>query len=134
MWSEFGSNLLSFVAFFGSGVIAILIYTVIYTAITPHKEFASIMDQNQAAALAFAGSLLGFVIAIGSLIENAVSIVDFYLWVAIAILVQLIAYGVVRLTLPDLSERIANGELSAATWLAGISIVAGLLNAASLSS
>ncbi len=134
MWSEFGSSLLSFVAFFGSGVIAILIYTVIYTAITPHKEFALIMDQNQAAALAFAGSLLGFVIAIGSLIENAVSIVDFYLWVAIAILVQLIAYGVVRLTLPDLSERIANGELSAATWLAGISIVAGLLNAASLSS
>ncbi len=134
MWSEFGSSLLSFAAFFGSGVIAIVIYTVIYTAITPHEEFALIKDQNQAAALAFAGSLIGFVLALASLIENAVSIVDFYLWVVVAIIVQLIAYGVVRLTLPNLSERIANGELAAALWLAGISIVAGLLNAASLSS
>jgi putative membrane protein len=52
----------------------------------------------------------------------------------VAIVVQLLAYTVVRLTFPRLSERIANGELSAAIWLAGISIGAGLLNAASLSS
>jgi putative membrane protein len=110
-----------------------LIYTVIYTAITPHKEFALIKEQNQAAAIAFAGSLLGFVIAIARLIESAVHLTDFYLWVVVAIVVQLLAYGVVRLTFPKLSERIANGELSAAIWLAGLSIGAGLLNAASLS-
>jgi putative membrane protein len=134
MWSEFASSLLSFVTFFGSGVLSILIYTVIYTAVTPHKEFALIKDQNQAAAIAFAGSLLGFVIAIARLIESAVHLSDFYLWVGVAIVVQLLAYTVVRLTFPRLSERIANGELSAAIWLAGISIGAGLLNAASLSS
>ncbi len=133
MWSEFGSSLLSFVTFFGSGVISILIYTVIYTAVTPHKEFALIKDQNQAAAVAFAGSLLGFVLAIARLVESALHIADFFLWVAVAIIVQLIAYGVVRLTFPSLSDRIANGELAAAIWLAGLSIVAGLLNAASLS-
>ena len=100
---------------------AILVYTVIYTAITPHKEFALIKDQNQAAAIAFVGSLLGFVIAIARLIESAVHIADFYLWVGVAIVVQLLAYGVVRLTFPRLSERIANGEVSAAIWLAGLS-------------
>jgi putative membrane protein len=133
MWSEFGSSLLSFVMFFVSGVISILVYTVIYTAITSHKEFALIKEQNQAAAVAFAGSLLGFVIVIARLIESAVHIADFYLWVVVAIVVQLLAYGVVRLTFPSLSERIANGELAAAIWLAGLSIGAGLLNAASLS-
>ena len=133
MWSEFGSSLLGFMAFFGSGVVSILIYTVIYTAITPHKEFALIKDQNSAAAIAFAGSLLGFVIAMARLIENTIYIADFYLWVAVAIVVQLFAYGIVRLTFPRLSERIANGELSAAIWLAGLSIGAGMLNAASLS-
>jgi putative membrane protein len=132
MWNEFGSSLLSFVMFFGSGVISVIIYTVIYTAITPHKEFALIKDQNQAAAIAFAGSLLGFVIVIARLIQYSVNIVDFYLWVIVAIIVQLIAYGVVRLTFPRLSDRIASGELSAAIWLAGLSIGAGLLNAASL--
>jgi putative membrane protein len=132
MWSEFGSSLLSFVTFFVSGVIAILVYTVIYTAITPHKEFALIKEQNRAAAIAFVGSLLGFVVAIARLIESAVHLVDFYLWVGVAIIVQLLAYGVVRLTFPKLSERIANGEVPAAIWLAGLSIGAGLLNAASL--
>ena len=133
MWSEFGTSLLSFVLFFGSGALSIILYTVIYTAVTPHKEFALIKEQNQAAAVAFAGSLLGFIIAIARLIESAIHIADFYLWVVVAIVVQLIAYGVVRLTFPKLSDRIANGELSAAIWLAGLSIGAGLLNAASLS-
>jgi putative membrane protein len=133
MWSEFGSSLLGFMAFFCSGVVSILIYTMIYTAITPHKEFALIKDQNPAAAIAFAGSLLGFVIAIARLIESTIHIADFYPWVAVAIVVQLVAYGIVRLTFPRLSERIANGELSAAIWLAGLSIGAGMLNAASLS-
>lgn len=133
MWSEFGSDLLSFLAFFGSGVISILIYTLIYTAVTHHNEFALIKERNQAAAVAFAGSLLGFVIAIARLIESAVNFVDLFLWSAVAIIVQLIAYEVVRWTFPGLSERIENGELAAAIWLAGISIVAGLLNAASLS-
>ncbi len=133
MWSNFGGGLLSFLSFFGSGLIAVLIYTVIYMVITPHKEFALIKDKNAAAALAFAGSLLGFVIAISRLIESAIHVGEFFLWVVVAIVVQLIAYFIVRLTLPSLSERIANGELAAAIWLAGASIAAGLLNAASLS-
>ncbi len=133
MWSDFTGGLLSFIIYFGSGLVAILIYTVLYMAITPHKEFALIKDKNQAAALAFAGSLLGFVIAISRLIESAVHVGSFFLWVVVAIVVQLIAYFLVRLTLPGLSDRIANGELAAAIWLAGASIAAGLLNAASLS-
>lgn len=132
MWSEFGTSLLSFIIYLASGVIAIAIYTVIYTAVTAHNEFALIKAQNQAAAVAFAGSLLGFVIAIARLIEHAATLVGFSLWAIVAIVVQLLAYGFVRLTCPGLSERIERGELPAATWLAGASIAAGLLNAACL--
>jgi putative membrane protein len=134
MWNEFGTALISFLTYLVSGTIAIMIYTVIYTAVTPHKEFELIKAQNQAAAVAFAGSLLGFVIAITRLIEHAVSLVEFSLWAIVAIVVQILAYGLVRMILPGLSERIARGELPAATWLAGASIAAGLLNAACLSS
>jgi putative membrane protein len=84
--------------------------------------------------VALAGSLLGFMIALTRLIEQAVALGAFALWALVAIVVQLLAYGLVRLTFPQLSERIANGELPAATWLAGASITAGLLNAACLSS
>jgi putative membrane protein len=134
MWSKFGADLLSFLTYFASGAIAIGIYTVIYTAITHHKEFELIKAQNHAAAVALAGSLLGFVIALARLIEQAVALGEFALWAIVAIVVQLLAYGFVRLTFPKLSEHIANGELPAATWLAGASIAAGLLNAACLSS
>jgi putative membrane protein len=134
MWSKFGADLLSFLTYFVSGAIAIGLYTVIYTVITPHKEFELIKAQNQAAAVALAGSLLGFVIALAQLIEQAVALGEFTLWAMIAIVVQLLAYGLVRLTFPKLSEHIANDELPAATWLAGASIAAGLLNAACLSS
>lgn len=133
MLSEFGSDILSFITYFVSGLVAVLIYSAIYMAITAHNEFALIKDNNQAAALAFAGSLLGFVIAISRLIESAVHIGNFFLWVVVAIVVQLLAYVLVRITLPGLSERIENGEFAAAIWLAGASITAGLLNAASLS-
>jgi putative membrane protein len=134
MWSKFGADLLSFLTYFVSGAIAIGLYTVIYTVITPHKEFELIKAQNQAAAVALAGSVLGFVIPLAHLIEQAVALGEFALWAIVAIVVQLLAYGLVRLAFPMLSERIGNGELPAATWLAGASIAAGLLNAACLSS
>jgi uncharacterized membrane protein YjfL (UPF0719 family) len=80
MWSKFVVDLLSFLTYFVSGAIATGLYTVIYTAITPHKEFELIKAQNQAAAVALAGSLLGFVIALTRLIEQAVALGEFALW------------------------------------------------------
>lgn len=133
MWNELGPDLVGFLTYFASGAVAIGLYTVIYTVVTPHKEFALIKAQNQAAAVAFVGSLLGFVLAITHLIKQAISLVEFSLWALVAIVVQLLAYGLVRVIFPRLSERIESGELPAATWLAGASIAAGLLNAACLS-
>ena len=133
MWNEFGADLLSFLMYFVIGVVAIVLYTIIYTAVTHHNEFALIKAQNLAAAVAFTGSLLGFAIAITRLIENSVGIVEFAIWAVVAIVVQIIVYELVRLAFPQLSERIENGELPAATWLAGASIAGGLLNAVCLS-
>ena len=87
----------------------------IYTAVTHHNEFALIKAQNSAAGVALTGSLLGFVIAISRLIENSVAIVEFAMWAVVAIVVQIIVYGLVRLTCPQLSERIENGELEIAS-------------------
>jgi putative membrane protein len=45
---------------------------------------------------------------------------------------QLVAYAVARLIMPNLSERISTNTLAAAILLASISIMAGMLNAASM--
>ena len=129
---NFLTNLFSFMAYFSGGIVATVIFMLIYTRITPYNEIALIKDKNQAAAIAFAGSLLGFVIAIASLIEHSVYLTDFALWSVVAILVQLLAYVGVRLLFPLIAERIQNNETPAAIWLAACSIGAGLLNAASM--
>ena len=130
--NEFFADLFNFAAYFASGIIATTVFIFVYSFITPYKEIALIKEKNQAAAIAFAGSLLGFVIAISSLIENAVNLIDFAMWSVVAILVQLLAYGGVRLLFPLIADRIRNNETPAAIWLAACSIGAGLLNAASM--
>ena len=129
---NFLTNLFSFMAYFSGGIVATVIFMLIYTRMTPYNEIALIKDNNRAAAIAFAGSLLGFVIAIASLIEHSVYLTDFALWSVVAILVQLLAYRSVRLLFPRIVERIKNNEAPAAIWLAACSIGAGLLNAASM--
>ena len=129
---NFFTDLLSFVVYFSGGIAATLVFMFIYTRITPYNEIQLIKGNNQAAAIAFAGSLVGFVLAIASLIEHSVSLTGFAVWSVVAILVQLLAYVGVRLLFPRIAERIQNNETPAAIWLAACSIGAGLLNAASM--
>ena len=48
----------------------------------------------------------------------------------IALIVQIIVYYIVKIPVPNLSARIAAGELAAAIWLGLSSLAAGALNAA----
>lgn len=131
--NDFLYDLTNFAIYFGGSLVAIALYVLIYTAITPYKEIELIKNNNQAAAIAFSGSLLGFVFAITSLVRSAVDFTDFAIWAAIAIIIQILAYLMVRLLFPRIAERIQNNETPAAIWLAACSISAGLLNAASMS-
>jgi putative membrane protein len=102
----------------------------VYALVTAHNEFREIRDNNGAAALAFAGSLIGFTIPLASAITNSVSIGDCVIWGLVALVVQVVAYFVLRLPVNDLSGRIDRGELAAGGWLGAGSLAAGVLNAA----
>jgi len=58
--------------------------------------------------------------------------VDCLIWSAIALIVQIAVYFIVKIPVPNLSARIAAGELAAAIWLGLASFAAGALNAASM--
>ncbi len=121
-----------FLAYFVLGLLLTGIYVLVYAWCTPHDEMALIRENVPAASIAFAGSLIGFVLPLTSVIENSVNLVDMALWGAIALVVQLATFFGLRLFMPKISERIANNELASGIWLGGISIAAGLLNAACL--
>jgi len=126
------AGLPQFFAYFISALILTFLYAFIYSKLTPHKEWSLIKDNVPAAAIAFSGSLLGFVIALASAMSNSVNLIDCWLWGVVALVVQLATFFCVRLFMPRISERLANNEMAAGTWLAAASLGAGILNAASL--
>jgi len=123
-----------FLAYMGTAVVLTLIYVVIYMWVTPHPEIKLIRDNNMAASLAFAGSLIGFCLPLASAIANSVALVDCVLWGVIALVVQIAIFYLVRLPIPKISKRIENGETASGLWLGSASLAGGILNAASMTS
>jgi putative membrane protein len=114
------------------GITLTFVFAVIYIRITGHDELKLIGEGNASAALAFGGSLIGFAHPLSKAIAQASSIPDCILWGLVALVVQLLAYSVTRLMIKDLSKKIETNMLAAAIILASVSIVAGMLNAASM--
>ncbi|WP_075183020.1 DUF350 domain-containing protein [Pantoea sp. 1.19] len=123
-------SLLAFASYFFLGVAMVLAFLFIYTRITPHHEWQLIKDNQPAAAIGFVGALLGYVIPLASAAVNSVSIVDYLIWGAVALVVQLLMFGLVKLYLPRIGEKIAANHLAAGIFLGGVSLAAGILNAA----
>ena len=65
-----------FLAYMATAVVLTLIYLVIYMWVTPHQEIKLIRENNLAAALAFAGSLICFCLPLASAIAQSVALVD----------------------------------------------------------
>ena len=122
-----------FIAYFVTSTALTLIYVFVYIWVTPHPEFKLIRENNLAASVAFAGSLVGFSLPLASVIAHSVALTDCVIWGLIAILVQIFIFFLVRLPIPGISERIEKGETSSGLWLGATSLTGGLLNAACMS-
>ena len=119
-----------FLAYLAVSTVLVLVYVVVYSAVTPHNEFALIRQNNSAAMVAFSGSLLGFTLPLASAVANSTSLGDCLVWGFVALVVQVLAYFLLRLPIDNLSGRIAEGQIAAGGWLGAGSLAAGLVNAA----
>ncbi len=126
------AGLPAFLVYFCTGLIATVAYLFVYTRITPHSEFQLIRDNDPAAAIALGLSLVGFVLPLVSAIAHSANVLDCLIWAAVALIVQVIVFYLVKIPVPNLSARIADGELAPAIWLGLSSLAAGALNAASM--
>lgn len=129
---EYLSAVPLFLEYFAIALVLTGVYIFIYTKLTPHNEMALIKENKPAASVAFGGSLIGFVLPLASVIENAINLVDMTLWGLVALIIQALAFFGLRLFMPKISERIINNEMAAGIWLGAVSVAAGLLNAACL--
>ena len=119
------AGLPAFLVYFCKAIVAVVSYLFVYTRVTPHNEFRLIRENDPAAAIALGLSLLGFTLPVVSAIAHAANVVDCLIWSAIALAVQIVVYYLVKIPVPNLSERIAAGELAPAIWLGLSSLAAG---------
>jgi putative membrane protein len=110
------------------------LFLLIYTLITPWREFTLIRAGNSAAATALVGALLGFCLPLANAIAQASSLTDVVLWALVALVVQVIVHLVMRLALPQLSSAIEADRPAAGIAAGGFAACFGLINAACLTS
>ena len=89
-----------FLAYLGTAAVLTGIYIVVYMWVTPHAEIKLIRENNLAAAVAFAGSLIGFSLPLANTIAGSVSLVDCAIWGLIALVVQILIYFIARIPMP----------------------------------
>ena len=126
------AGLPAFLLYFCVSTVAVIAFLWIYTRITAHDEFELLNKNVPGAAVSLGLSMLGFALPVASAVAHASDIIDCMIWRLIALCVQVIAYYVARIAVPNLSQRIATGDLAPAIWLGLASVTAGLLSAASM--
>jgi putative membrane protein len=129
----FQTGALHFLLAFGTAGLFTIVFKYLYQWTTPYDEQKLIGTGNVAASVALGGALIGYALAVASALSQAGSLVEFAAWAALAGVIQIVTFLVVRrVAVPDVGARIERGEMSTALYLAAISIVVGLLNAASM--
>lgn len=126
------SAVLAHLTYFGIASVAVVIFVAIYVTITPHHEFRLIREGNTAAAISLGGVILGYTIPLAKAVAQSESIVDMLLWSGVALVAQLLAYGIARFILPQLSAHVDEGKTASGIFLASIAVAIGMLNAAAM--
>ncbi|WP_333607978.1 DUF350 domain-containing protein [Arsukibacterium sp.] len=124
------AGLPSFIMYFVLSAVLLMAFIRLYSWVTPHDEFALIRANNPAAAVAFAGAIIGFSLPLSSAITHSMSLLDCAIWGAVALLVQVLTFFVSRLAVKQLPQRITAGDMAVGIFSAGCSVTVGMLNAA----
>lgn len=126
------SGLPYFIAYFGLSLVLLMFCLAAYIWVTPYPELRLVREGNGAAAAALAGVLLGFALPLSSAVAHSVSLLDMLLWAVIALIAQLIAYMVVRFSMPKVIANVRNGQVASGVFIGAVALAVGVLNAASM--
>ncbi len=124
------SMLPAFLAYFAVAFGLLALFLLVYLNVTPYHEVALIRAGNNAAAISLSGALFGFAMPVANVIAHSDTLLDLASWGAVAGVIQILAYLVARLTLPQLNDDIPAGKTAPALFLAALSVSVGLINAA----
>jgi len=119
-----------FLAYFGAAVLLLVVFVVLYAMLTPYPEFKLIRGGNVAASVSLGGAVIGFVLPLCTAIQHAASFLDMLVWALVAMAVQILAYTLVRLTVPGIAREVSQGHVASGIWLGVVAAALGALDAA----
>ena len=122
-----------FLIYLGVSLALLYLYVWIYIRVTPWAEMALIRAGNMAASFSLSGAILGFIVPLAAAIKYSVNLVDMVIWGMIALVVQIVAFVVVKVLVPSVAKDIEAGNGAQGFFLGVTSLGVGLLNAACMS-
>ena len=123
------NSLPAFAGYFATALALLAVFAVLYVFITPYNELALIREGNTAAAVSLGGAVVGYALPIAVSVAVSHNIMAMIGWGVVACLVQLMAYVVARLALPQINRAIPQGKVASGIFLASLSLGIGILNA-----
>ncbi len=123
------SSLPAFAGYFATALALLAVFLLLYVFVTPYNELALIRSGNTAAALSLAGAMVGYALPIAVSVAVSHNIGVMVGWGVVACVVQLLAYIVARLALPQINQNIPQGKIASGVFLATLSLAIGILNA-----
>lgn len=116
-----------------TGFALVGVFILIYLWFTPFDEIKLIRKGCIAPALSFGGTLVGFSVTVASGILHMPSYTSFLIWVIIAMVLQLLAFLIMKTAMPEMKESIESNNIAMGMLIGGISLSVGLINGACLS-
>ena len=126
-------NILLFLSYFGTAVVLFAAFLAAYTLATHIKEWELIRSGNTAASVSLGGAMIGFALPLAAAIGHSGGLADMVVTAAVALVVQLLCFAAMRLLRRDASAALVRGDMAEGVFMAAVSVVLGLLNAACLS-
>ncbi|WP_426959792.1 DUF350 domain-containing protein [Muricoccus radiodurans] len=117
---------------FGLTLALLMIGAAIYMAITPFHEMALVRQGNTAAGVVLAGTLISIAIPLGATLATSRLTLDILIWGIVALVLQLVTFGIASLLIRGLRGMIEAGNLAAAWVLVGIQLAVAILNAGAM--
>ncbi|KSU59074.1 hypothetical protein AS034_19160 [[Bacillus] enclensis] len=127
--------LISFLAHVGTGLGLMILGVIVFAFTTKFSEATLIREGNLAVALKLWGKAIGLAIVIYTVWANSVNLFDAFVWGLIGIATQVIAYWIIEYVLTpktNLAKKVEEGNVAIGFSLFSVSIVVGLIVAASL--
>jgi putative membrane protein len=116
----------------GVTLLMLVLGVILYMWMTPYEDIKLIRDGNTAAGIALGGVILGMAIPLAITLKGSLNIWDIVIWGVFVIILQMAVFKIMDWILRGLPQRISDGEVGAAVFLACTKLAVGAISAGAI--